>query len=281
MMVTEPRFFSSSILPVREWLLLRRGSFNKLPLRVRVGYFHHPHLGHSLIDTGYCNVDTLRKLKQGPLLAAYRLLMRPTTLRDDPLSAGLSLLDLCKQDIQTVILTHFHADHIGGLRDLPDVQILCSRKAWETFRNKSATKNAMTGVFGGLLPDGIEKRLRFFEDFRTAPAPNRLEPGRDIAADGSVLVIDLPGHLDGHVGLCFPDLPTPLLYATDTQWLIRAITEDRLPGFPASLVCHDRRAMLSSVAKVRSFFEQGGEIMLCHDPVAHRLDLDIGLERAS
>lgn len=281
MMVVEPRFFTSSILPVREWLLLRRGSFKKLPLRVRVGYFHHPHLGHTLIDTGYCNADTLRNQKQGPLLAAYRLLIQPDTLSEDPLSAGLKLLDLRKQDIHTVILTHFHADHIGGLRDLPDAQILCSRKAWTTYRSNTATKNAMSGVFGGLMPDDIERRLRFFEDFRSVTAPNALESGRDIGTDGSIIAIDLPGHLDGHVGLCFPGLAIPLLYATDTQWLIKAITEDRLPGFPASLVCHDRSAMLSSVAKVRTFFEQGGEIMLCHDPAAHRLDLDIGLEPAS
>lgn len=280
--MTEPRFFTSSILPVRERLLLKRGSFKRLPLRVRVGYFHHPRLSHTLIDTGYCNADMLRRLQQDPLLlAAYRLLMRPTTLSDDPLGAGLGPLDLCKHDIKTVIVTHFHADHIGGLRNLPDAQILCSQKAWHAYRNNSATKNAMRGVFAGLMPDDIEKRLRFFEDFSSVPAPNGLVSGWDIAADASVLAIDLPGHLDGHVGLCFQGPPTPLLYATDTQWLIRAIIEDRLPGFPASLVCHDRSAMQSSIAKVRTFFEQGGEIMLCHDPDAHRLDMDIGLERGS
>ncbi|MBB4009805.1 MBL fold metallo-hydrolase [Allorhizobium taibaishanense] len=280
-MMVEPRFFTTSILPVREWLLLRHGSFKRLPLRVRVGYFHHPQLGHTLIDTGYCNADALRRLPQDPLLAAYRLFLRPSTLSNDPLGAGLSLLDLRKQDIETIIITHFHADHIGGLRDLPGAQLLCARQAWNAYRNNSATKNAMSGVFAGLMPDDIENRLHFFEDFHTVPAPGGLGTGWDIAADGSVLAIDLPGHLDGHVGLCFPGTDAPLLYATDAQWLIRAIIEDRLPGFPAGLVCHDRPAMQSSAEKVRAFFEQGGDIMLCHDPEGHRLDMDNGVKDSS
>lgn len=276
--MTEPRFFTSSILPVLERLLIRGGGFRRLPLRVRVGYFHHPHLGHTLIDTGYCNARTMRKLQRGPLLAAYRLLIRPTTLTDDPLGTGLRLLGLRKEDIRTVILTHFHADHIGGLRELPGTRILCSRKAWQAYTGNSTTRNAMKGIFGNLLPDDMQERIGFFEDFSSVAAPNAIGDGWDIGEDGTVLAIDLPGHLEGHVGLCFPKRATPLLYATDTQWLIKAILEDRPPGFPASLICHDHAAMRASIETVGSFHARGGEVMLCHDPQAHTLDLDIGLE---
>jgi hypothetical protein len=66
----------------------------------------------------------------------------------------------------------------------------------------------------------------------------------------------------------------PLLYATDTQWLMRAIVEDRCPGFPASIIAYDRAAARWSVEVVRNFIAAGGEAMLCHDPQPHRLDLD-------
>ena len=53
MITAGPHFFTTSILPVRESLLLKGGTRTRLPLRVRVGYFHHRRLGHTLIDAGY------------------------------------------------------------------------------------------------------------------------------------------------------------------------------------------------------------------------------------
>ena len=76
------------------------------------------------------------------------------------------------------------------------------------------------------------RRLGLRADFGQAPleeAPLGLGPAWDIAGDGSLLVVDLPGHHDGHVGLCFPKRAQPLLYATDVQWLMRAVLEDRAP----------------------------------------------------
>ena len=135
-------------------------------------------------------------------------------------------------------------------------------------------RSAREGVFSELLPPDFESRLSLIEETPVVEGPCGIGPAHDVAGDGSVLVVDLPGHLAGHVGLCFAGLGRPLLYATDTQWLLRAITEDRLPGFPASLIAHDRAAGVRSAARVRAFVAAGGEAMLCHDPHRHRLDLD-------
>ena len=78
----EPRFFTTSILAVRERLLLRGGRWRKVPLRVRVGYFHHPRLGHTLIDTGYSAGLTRPGAGHSLLLALYRRIIRPSTYRE-------------------------------------------------------------------------------------------------------------------------------------------------------------------------------------------------------
>jgi len=272
MTIEGPSFFTTSLLPVRERLVLRGGSRTILPLQVRVGYFWHPALGHTLIDTGY-GVPLQRP---GLYLTLYNALLRPTVLSAEPISHGLAPLGLRKDDIRTVILTHFHADHIGGLAALPGTRILTSRQAWDAVKRRSRTGNALAGVFDRLLPEDLESRLEYFDAAALVQSPLGLGPSWDIAGDGSLLVVDLPGHHDGHVGLCFPKRAQPLLYATDVQWLLRAVLEDRAPGFPASLTQHDPKASAQSLAKVRAFAARGGEVVLCHDPAPHPLDLPAG-----
>lgn len=269
-----PRFFTTSLLPVRERLVLRGGRWRTVQLRVRVGYLHHPRFGHTLIDTGY----SLRMTQPGPdqslLLALYRKLIGPSTLGKDPLGDGLRRLGLVKSDISTVLLTHLHADHVSGLEDVPQAHILCPAAALSAFRRQGRLRNALEGVFAEVLPPDFERRITPIEDAAVVPAPLGLGSGFDLAGDGSILAIDLPGHLAGHAGLCFPRADRPLLYATDAQWLLQAVTEGRCPGFPASLIAHDRLAARQSVRRIRAFVEAGGEVMLCHDPHPHPLDLD-------
>ncbi len=270
----DPRFFTSSILRVPERLLLKGGVWRRVPLRVRIGYFHHPVLGHTLIDTGYGAALTRPTKRQSLLLRLYRALLRPDTLTDWPIAAGLGRLGLRTGDIQTVLLSHLHADHISGLAEVPQARVLCSRQAWEAMQGQSPVANAKEGVFAELLPQDLPSRLSFFEDAPVGPAPLGLGQAHDIVGDGSVLIVDLPGHLTGHVGLCFAKLPTPLLYATDAQWLLPAILQDRCPGPPAKLIFHNWTAAMQSVGRIRAFADAGGDVMLCHDPQVRDRDLD-------
>ncbi len=51
----------------------------------------------------------------------------------------LSLLDkegLNKEDIDYIILTHLHFDHVGGLNLFPNAKIIFSRKGWGYFHSK-------------------------------------------------------------------------------------------------------------------------------------------------
>lgn len=267
--MTDPRFFTTSILSVRRGLVLRGGGRERVPLRVRVGHFHHPELGHTLIDTGYAS----RVVSGGDdwTLGLYRLLLRPSLVNDAPLEAGLARLGLAIGDIETVIVTHFHADHIGGLRDLPHARIVCSRTAWESCRRAGRINNARAGVFETLLPDDLESRLLFVEDMQTPTGT----PGEfDVTSDGAVRAVALPGHLDGQIGLRFSYTTPPFLYAADATWSLDALKEDRLPGFPIDRVHHDRAAARSSVETVRGFMAAGDDVLLCHDWHIHPRDLD-------
>ena len=264
----DPRFFTTSILPVRRGLVLRGGGAVRVPLRVRVGYFHHPQLGHTLIDTGYARHVTENGGDR--YLELYRFLLRPTLVDDAPLERGLARLGVRIGDVETVIVSHFHADHIGGLRDLPGVRVLCSGTAWQAARQGSRAIRGIHGVFPTLLPDDVAARLAFVEEKRATGDPERFA----LTDDGAVVAVSLPGHLDGQIGVLFPRADPPFLYASDVQWSRDAILQDRLPGFPADRIHRDRRATVRSAETVRRFAEGGGDFLLCHDWHLHPRDID-------
>jgi hypothetical protein len=61
-------------------------------------------------------------------------------------------------------------------------------------------------------------------------------------------------------------LERPLLYAADAQWLMQAIVEDRLPGWPARWTLEDPAAARVSARRISAFAAAGGEVVLCHEP---------------
>jgi glyoxylase-like metal-dependent hydrolase (beta-lactamase superfamily II) len=115
------------------------------------------------------------------------------------------------------------------------------------------------------LPEDFSRRLTPFEETPTVDGPLGLGPCFDLFEDGSVLVVPLPGHAIGHVGVAFPDATPPLLYAADAEWLRGALDPGR-SGFAAGIVGHDREASKASSAKALAFAQAGGRVVLCHDP---------------
>ena len=69
-----------------------------------------------------------------------------------------------------------------------------------------------------------------------------------------------------HLGVLWPMQTPPLLYAADTQWLWRAIAEDRAPPLLTGMVFSDEAAARDAEHFVRAFAAAGGDVVLCHDP---------------
>ena len=84
-----------------------------------------------------------------------------------------------------------------------------------------------------------------------------LGEGGDLFGDGSVLIIDLPGHAPGHVGLCFRKADPPLLYATDVQWMRAAAVDPGRATLAMRLVATEPAAVRASTAKVARFAAAG------------------------
>jgi len=254
-----PVFANSATLTVAEHRVLARGGARPVRLGVRFGVWVHPGEGPVLIDTGYGPEVT--RGRRSLALRAYAAVLRPR-IEDQPEDL-LARLGFGPDDVRHIVITHFHADHVSGLRRFPKARVFAA--GWAALRAQSRWHRLRHGVFDELLPDDFEARLTPIED-RPVVALS-VSSAHDLFGDGRLLALPLPGHAIGHCGLVWPD--QKLIYAADAQWLGQAMREDRPPRGLARLVYEDEAAMLASLATLRAAEAAGFEVRMCHDPVGH------------
>lgn len=260
-----PVFLNSAVVRAPERLVLRGGGWTMLDIAVRFALWRHPGRGWVLVDTGYTSRVTSGP-RRGLALKLYGGLLRPRLLAGNPALAALAARGVAPGGLHAVVVTHFHGDHVAGLRDYPGVPIIASGAAWNAVAAMKARQRLHHAVFAELFPDDFARRLRPIEDSPLMDVPGALGEGFDLFGDGLCLAVPLPGHAVGHFGLLWPKLDPPLLYAVDTQWLWAAIAERRPPAGPARLIYADEAAALASLERVRAFAQAGGAVVLAHEP---------------
>ena len=189
------------------------------------GLVLHRRLGPVLFDTGYAPrfAEATARFPE----RAYALLT-PVTL--DPRESAVAQLDalgIAARDVAHVIVSHYHADHIAGLRDFPRATFWSSRAGWESVRGRRGLAALRRGYLAALAPDDFESRLAFVDARPSVALPDALAGfglGRDLFGDGSVLAVDLPGHAVGQIGALLPDAPNgPWFFIGDAAWSRAAI----------------------------------------------------------
>ncbi len=103
-------------------------------------------------------------------------------------------------DIRTVILTHFHSDHIGGVQErkkaVPGIKIAVNESHAEYITGKTPLPR-YKGLTGLLLHLFVLFRPSFFTPDILLKDSNRIE---------GLTCIHLPGHTPGSIGLLDEDL---------------------------------------------------------------------------
>jgi glyoxylase-like metal-dependent hydrolase (beta-lactamase superfamily II) len=253
------------------------GGWASTPLKVRWGFMELPGWGVTLIDTGYgprcygrpTNASAARQSKSLGL-RLYTTLFRATLREEGQLGAVLAAKGLTPQDVQTVIVTHLHADHISELRTLSRARFLGSRQALETVQRAGWRGPLAHGSFLELLPEDYSDRLAAIEDRPGVSLPLGLGQGWEVVPD-AVSLVPLPGHAAGHVGVFLHDAAT--LYAVDAHWVLSALSHSApLSGLPRR-IASDVAAAEESLARLRAFERAGGQTLFCHDPADTPFDV--------
>lgn len=224
-----------------EWVTIRGGRFGPIHFPALVALIVHPQAGPILYDTGYA--DRFREATARFPEKIYRLLTPVTLPESERLTAQLATFGIAANDISRVLVSHLHADHVAGLRDLPrarfsalegDIAAGLGKKGWQALRR---------GILPALLPDDFAARLDLVDSERVVdlgPAWAPFERGFDLLGDGSLVGIPLPGHAPAQLGLILrTSEDRDVFLVADSCWSARAWREQRLPSRIAGVLFDD------------------------------------------
>jgi glyoxylase-like metal-dependent hydrolase (beta-lactamase superfamily II) len=241
----------------------------------RIGEFHavfltvaHPRHGWVLIDTGY-GTSFAAATRTWPR-CLYRW-VTPVVART-PTAEILRTHGIAPETIRHIVLTHFHADHIGGTREFPGATFHHATEALAPLLALSAFAQTRHAFLPAQLPEDFATRAAPFPlaQFHRDPATGF--PAHDLFGDGSLTLLDLPGHAPGHLGVALAADDGPLLYAADAFWHHRQIDEDISPMLPARIAIHDNRAYDATLAQLRRLARtRAFRILACHCPATQTL----------
>lgn len=207
------------------------GSLCAVEFPALVGVIDHPVIGTFLFDTGY---DPAFFEATEPFPERFYRWMTPVEIGDaQHWKNWLAEHDIDEGAIAGTIISHFHGDHVAGMRHLADRPVYCARSGLTELRKPGRTSGVRKGLLSALVPEAVDRHAQFFEDAPVRDLPGAFAPfieGRDILGDNSLLAVELPGHCIGHWGLAFiTEAGQPVLLAADAVWSGRSVIERRPP----------------------------------------------------
>jgi N-acyl homoserine lactone hydrolase len=268
-----PQHFHRGRSPMYWWILTSRRWVTDLPINV---YVIEHRDGLVLFDTGQdrASVTDPGYFPGGPTGLIYRRLARFAIGEDETLAAGLDRVGYQASDVTTAVLSHLHQDHIGGLREIPQAELVVASDEWRSLHRPLPEAR-------GLLREHLELPgarwspvdLEPLDDPSLAP----FTTGRDLFGDGSLVLLPTPGHTTGSTSLFVrrPDAP-PLLLVGDLTYDIHALERGVTGGVGSRRrLQRTRDAVLALRAN-----HPGMPLLAAHDPAAAGL-LDAALGAAA
>ena len=256
---------------------MRGGALREIKFHATCVLWQHPTEGYILFDTGYAP-RFYTETKTWPMLIYAKA--TPVVCKEEwTVKAQLAKRDIQVEDIKHIIISHFHADHIAGLKDFPTAKIWCSRTAWREAGSLKGFAAVKKGIVPALLPDDFESRVYFFEQKERKDRKDAFEFHYDIFDDASIQIINLPGHARGQIGALFTsDTNQNTLLAADAFWLTESLEKNRYPSRIISLFIDNWEEYQRSFQKIRAFMHRfpDFEIISCHCPRTFERCEDIG-----
>lgn len=148
----------------------------------------------------------------------------------DELPAALRTIGLGVREIDTVILTHMHGDHMDGAVHLNGPVLVTGT---EIAYQNSAFPRLMSRLSRQPIPAGVDFQAMSFSDgpFGAFPASRRL------SEDGRIVAVPTPGHTPGHQSIiCIDDEGRHVIIAgdaTDSLEQLRSVRVDAIAPKPA------------------------------------------------
>ena len=148
----------------------------------------------------------------------------------------LEALGFDRGQVRAVIATHCHFDHIGGLCDFPNAELITTPDELGALGG--------CGFRPGYRPADLACADRIRAAQLTGPRHLGFPASLDLFGDGEITLLDAEGHAPGHLAVALAGPGATYLHAGDAVFLEwEAGRGFEGPGRLSRLVCADRRAL--------------------------------------
>lgn len=145
----------------------------------------------------------------------------------------LAKLNVTPDKVKYVAISHYHGDHVGQVSTLPQATLLIGKGDWDVISDPKPSGAANPAFFKPWLSGG-----------------SKVEPqvaDKDIFGDGSVIMLNMPGHTPGHHSLLVRlKAMGPVLITGDVSHFRENYDTDGIPTFNT-----DRAASLASIDRFK------------------------------
>lgn len=263
MVRVRPEHISATWKPMLLWMATSRQWTAPLPIQAFV--VEHDD-GLVLFDTGQdrASVTEADYFPGGVVGAMYRRTAQAEIPADETLSEGLTRLGYAAGDVSTVVVSHLHQDHIGGLAEVPQARILIDPAEW-------ATVHARGAELSGIMARHIEAPDRRWEQIGYGSQDEDLAAlgaSYDLFGDGSLRLVRTPGHTPGSLSMIVHrEGWAPMALVGDLTYSCDLLEAGKIPGAGAKAELH---VSSDAVLSLRSRMP-GLAVLAAHDPQAPRL----------
>lgn len=188
---------------------------------------------------------------------------RAATLRP---REALARLDITSESVSTVLLTHLHYDHTGGIGEFPNAEFVVSRREMDFWKSdvarcKHFAEHAEQADLDILWTAAREGRVR------------QLDCGADLRP--GVRVLEVRGHSPGQLMLVVDRPGGPLVLTSDAVHFYDELETER----PFAVV-HDLELVYRAYRTVKALAATGASIVPAHDPEVLRRHRPVGSSAA-
>lgn len=247
-----------------EHFVLRNRVLRPLRFPATFALIRHPEQGVVLFDSGYSArfLAATRRLPE----RLYRWITPVSIPAQESAAALLAARGIDPGEVRTIVLSHFHADHIGGLQDFPRARFVFFEASWRAVRDLRGLGALRRGFLPALLPSDFAERAAPLDTSRPRALPPELAAfgcGHDLFGDGSVLAVELAGHAAGQMGLVLRLSSGALWFlVADACWTSRCYRERIRPHPLTRLLFDDTRAYCRTLERISELHERSPEIRI-------------------
>ena len=246
-----------SKLPRLWWVFFGR---QWVPLPLQAFLIEHRD-GLVLFDTG---IDPAIVSDKGYVKQAIGRFLLPRIFRlyvngSDRIDQVLEKAGVAVSDIRMAVISHLHFDHVGGIAQIPQADLLVSAREWAILSEPHPEHE-------WILREHIEIPSAKWRQITFEPTEDPVFEGfdgiHDVAGDGSMILLPTPGHTAGSMSILIRrEGWVPILLVGDLTYEAELLDHDIVPG------TGDPETLLASFGKVRALKARlpGLAIVASHD----------------